>query len=344
VQDDIGVIGRRKDCGPEKRRAAVVSASLDKRIGIVGVGNMGIGIAESIVRGGFDLMAYDISEKKLEEVAALGAKTTTSLPELAASSDVVCVVVLNDAQVRAVGETIADNAKPGTSVLIHSTVRPATIIDLSEYAAEKNVGVLDVSVSGGQEAAKRGTLTLTIGGDEDLARSIWPLLESFGKSILYMGPIGSGVVAKLVNNLIAIGSYALQIEGMRLGSAYGLSEDAMATAIISSQGDSKSIRAWGRMDRKRAIRAEEGDDGTVRPGRELREAALAASARGVTLGITSVISDAMASVLRQRDSELAGSTWSDVRLCSICGQDLAAPFRAAGTHPECRPGYWHVEQ
>jgi 3-hydroxyisobutyrate dehydrogenase len=315
---------------------------LGMRIGIIGVGNMGIGIAESIIRGGFQLSAYDVSERALAEVAALGAKTKATVEELAADSDVISVVVLKDEQVRAVGEIILNCARPGTSLLVHSTVSPSTIVDLGERGARQGINVLDVSVSGGQEGAKRGKLTLSIGGDEAVARSLWPLFEAFGDSIFYMGPTGSGVVAKLVNNLIALGSYALQIEAMRLGAAYGLSEDAMTTAIIASQGDSKAIRCWGRMDRKRAIRAAEGDDGTVRPGRELHEAAAAAGARGVTLAITAVIAEAMTSVLRRRDQEIAGRSWTDVKLCTACGQDLAAPFRESGLHPECRPGYWHA--
>jgi 3-hydroxyisobutyrate dehydrogenase-like beta-hydroxyacid dehydrogenase len=204
------------------------------------------------------------------------------------------------------------------------------------------VHVLDVSVNGGSEKASRGTLTLMVGGDEPTARELWPLFEAFGESVFYMGPTGSGVVAKLINNLIAVGSYALQLEGMRLGAAYGLDEDAITTAVIASQGDNKGIRTWGRHDRKRAVRAAQGVDWSERMGRDLQEAAIAAGQRGVTLSLTSVIADAMPSVLRRRDRELAASpTRPQAQFCSVCGQDLAASFREAGIHPECRPGYWH---
>ena len=95
----------------------------------------------------------------------------------------------------------------------------------------------------------RGTLTLMVGGDEATANRLWPLFTAFGESVFYMGPTGSGVVAKLINNLIALGGYALQLEGMRLGAAYGLREDAITTAVIASQGECKGIRTWGRHDR-----------------------------------------------------------------------------------------------
>ena len=217
------------------------------------------------------------------------------------------------------------------------------MVELGELAATRGIQVLDVSVNGGAENAVRGTLTLMVGGDESTARRLWPLFEAFGENVFYMGPTGSGVVAKLINNLIALGSYALQLEGMRLGAAYGLSEDAVSTAVIASMGDNKGIRTWGRHDRKRAVRAAQGVDWSERMGRDLQEAAIAAGQRGVTLSVTAVIADAMPSMLRRRDRELAVAPPQPAAVfCSVCGQDLAASFRAAGIHPECRPGYWHT--
>jgi 3-hydroxyisobutyrate dehydrogenase len=330
---------------PESQtRWNVVAAGVRTRqIGIVGVGNMGGAIARSILRNDFQLTAFDLSASAVDELVALGAKAAASLPELAAGSDVISVVVVSDEQVRKVGATILEHARPGTAVLVHSTIRPDTIIELGERAAAKGIQVFDVSVNGGAEKASRGTLTLMIGGDEATARELWPLFEAFGENVFYMGPTGSGVVAKLINNLIALGSYALQLEGMRLGAAYGLKEDAVTTAVIASMGDNKGIRTWGRHDRKRAIRASQGVDWTERMGRDLQEAAVAAGHRGVTLSVTSVIADAMPYMLRRRDREIAAAGGlPEAKFCSVCGQDLAASFRAAGIHPECRPGYWHT--
>jgi 3-hydroxyisobutyrate dehydrogenase-like beta-hydroxyacid dehydrogenase len=306
-------------------------------IGIVGVGNMGSAIARSILRSGFDLHAYDHKPEPLAELVGLGGKAASSTAGLAAATDVISIVVVNDEQVREVGQIILDHAKPGTVVLVHSTVRPSTIVDLAAEASERGIQVLDVSVNGGNEKAVRGLLTLMVGGDEPTARRVWPLLESFGGNIFYMGPVGSGVVAKLINNLIMIGSYALQLEGMRLAAAYGLDEDAVATAVISSPGDSRGMRTWGRHDRKRATRAAQGVDWSERMGRDLHEAAIAGGHRGVTMSVTAVIAEAMPSLIRRRDRELAARPPREpIPRCEVCGQELAAPFRAAGTHPECR--------
>ena len=309
-----------------------------EQIGIVGVGNMGGAIARSMIRGGFRLAAFDLRTAAVDELVALGATAAASVDDLAARSKVVSVVVVSDEQVREVGRQIVDAAAPGTFVLVHSTVRPGTVVELAELGAPNGVQVMDVSVNGGNEKATLGTLTLMVGGPDDAVEYCWPLFESFGLNIFHMGPVGSGVVGKLVNNLIALGSYALQLEAMRLAAAYGLGEDAVTSAVIASMGDNRGIRTWGRHDRKRAIRAAQGTDWSERMGRDLEEAAIAAGARGVTLPITATIAEAMPTMLRRRDRELAARPPSPpIPLCKLCDQELAAAFRERGVHPECTP-------
>ena len=310
----------------------------DEQIGIVGVGNMGGAIARSMLREGFDLLAFDLRAEAVDELVQLGAKAAESVVDLAARSKVISLVVVSDDQVRDVGRTIVDAAKPGTFVLVHSTVRPGTVVDLAELGAERGVEVMDVSVNGGNEKATLGTLTLMVGGRRESVEYCRPLFEAFGSNIFPMGPVGSGVVGKLVNNLIALGSYALQLEAMRLAAAYGLEEDDVTSAVIASMGDNRGIRTWGRHDRKRAIRAAQGTDWSERMGRDLEEAAIAAGAHGLTLPVTAVIAEAMPHMLRRRDRELAGRPPAEpVPLCSLCDQELAAPFRERGVHPECTP-------
>jgi 3-hydroxyisobutyrate dehydrogenase len=310
----------------------------DEQIGVVGVGNMGGAIARSILREGFELTAFDLRSQAVEELVQLGATAADSVADVAGRSKVISLVVVSDEQVRDVGRTIVDAAEPGTCVLVHSTVRPGTVVELAELATDKGVQVMDVSVNGGSEKATRGTLTLMVGGPDESVQYCWPLFEAFGLNIFHLGPVGSGVVGKLVNNLIALGSYALQLEAMRLGATYGLDEEDITTAVIASMGDNRGIRTWGRHDRKRAIRAAQGTDWSERMGRDLEEAAIAAGAHGLTLPITAMIAEAMPTMLRRRDRELAVKPPSDpVPLCSVCDQDLAAAFRERGVHPECTP-------
>ena len=299
---------------------------------------MGGAVTRSLLRAKFDVVVYDVRPEATKKLVDAGARAARDLDDLAKQCSAIAVVVVSDAQVKDVGPKIVAAAKPGTRILIHSTVRPSTAVELAEIAAPKDIAVLDVGVNGGNEKADLGKLTLMIGGDDESVRWCWPYFEAVGQHIFHVGPLGSGLVGKLVNNLIAIGSYALQLEAMQLAAAYGMSEDTVTTMVSASQGDNRGIRTWGRHDRKRAERAAQGVDWSERMGRDLEEAAIAGGARGVTLPLTATIAQALPTKLRMRDRELAKRPPSPaVPLCRGCDQELAAPFRKAGIHPECRP-------
>lgn len=311
----------------------------DHRVGVIGVGNMGGAVARSMIRGGFDVIVYDVREDAVRPLVEIGATAATSLDDMIQQVRWVSVVVVNDAQVNEVGGAVVAKAAPGTIVAIHSTVRPSTVVALAEAGAKRDVHVIDVAVNGGNEKANLGLLTLMVGGPEAPIKYAWPLLESFGEHIFHIGPVGSGLVGKLVNNLIAIGSYALQLEAMQLAAAYGVEEDTVATIVAKSQGDNRGMRTWGRHDRKRRERRAQGTDWSERMGRDLEEAAIAAGLRGVSLPLTAITAQALPSKLRQRDRELdRRPPTAAVPLCSVCDSELAAPFRAAGVHPECVTG------
>jgi 3-hydroxyisobutyrate dehydrogenase-like beta-hydroxyacid dehydrogenase len=308
----------------------------DHRIGVIGVGNMGGAVARSMIRGGFDVIVHDLRPDAIQPLVDIGATAAASVADLVRQVRWVSVVVVNDAQVNEVGGAVVATAEPGTIVAIHSTVRPSTVVALAEAGARRNVDVIDVAVNGGNEKANLGRLTLMIGGEERPIQYAWPLLESFGEHIFHIGPVGSGLVGKLVNNLIAIGSYALQLEAVQLAAAYGVDEDTVATIVSKSQGDNRGMRTWGRHDRKRRERRAQGTDWSERMGRDLEEAAIAAGLRGVPLPLTSITAQALPSKLRQRDRYLDSQPPIDpIPLCRGCDSELAPPFRAAGLHPEC---------
>jgi 3-hydroxyisobutyrate dehydrogenase-like beta-hydroxyacid dehydrogenase len=307
------------------------------RIGVIGLGNMGGAVARSMIRGGFDLVVFDLRQEAVDALVELGATAAGSIEELVHACRWISIVVVNDAQVNDVGGQVIARAEPGTIVGIHSTVRPSTAVSLAERAAERGVDVIDVAVNGGNEKANLGKLTLMVGGEDRPVQEAWPLLESFGEHIFHIGPVGSGLVGKLVNNLIALGSYALQLEATQLAAAYGVDEDTVATIVAYSQGDNRGMRTWGRHDRKRRERRAQGTDWTWRMGRDLEEAAIAAGMRGVPLPLTSVAAQTMPFKLRERDRYLDSlPEQPPIPLCSGCDSELAPPFREAGIHPECR--------
>jgi len=309
----------------------------DQPVGVVGVGYMGGAVARSLLREGFKVVVYDVNPDAVARFVDLGATGAASVEELAVQCAVVSIVVVSDAQVNDVGPRIVGAAAPGTVVLIHSTVRPSTAVALAEVAAPRGVDVLDVAVNGGNEKADLGKLTLMIGGDEAAVARCRPVFEAIGEHTFHIGPLGSGLVGKLVNNLIAIGSYSLQLEAVQLAAAYGIDEDTVATVVAFSQGDNRGMRTWGRHDRKRLARKAQGVEWYERMGRDLEEAAIAGGSRGVTLPLTAIIAQALPQKLRERDRYLEKHPLGPIPLCSGCDQELAPPFRAEGLHPECRP-------
>jgi 3-hydroxyisobutyrate dehydrogenase-like beta-hydroxyacid dehydrogenase len=124
---------------------------------------------------------------------------------------------------------------------------------------------------------------------------------------------------------------------MELGAAYGLTEDTITTFVTPrSSGNSRGLRTWGRHDRARRERRAASVDWSERMGKDLYEAAIAAGLRGVTLPLTAAAAQMLPMKLRQRDREVdhRGPFHPGPR-CSVCDYELAAPFRAAGVHPEC---------
>jgi hypothetical protein len=206
------------------------------------------------------------------------------------------------------------------------------VIDLAGRAADNGIGVVDAGCGGGAELAEQGRLTLFIGGDDDQVKRCWPLFEAISEYRFHVGPPGAGEAAKLVNNLMSIATYAVNLEAMQLGAAYGLTEDTITTFVTPrSSGNSRGLRTWGRHDRARRERRAASVDWSERMGKDLFEAAIAAGLRGVTLPVTAAAAQMLPMKLRQRDREVdARGTFHPGPRCAVCDYELAAPFRAAG--------------
>jgi 3-hydroxyisobutyrate dehydrogenase len=303
-------------------------------VGVVGVGDMGEGIVNSLLRSGWTVLAYARRPGVLDAVVARGARVAATPAALAACSDVVLVVVTDDEQVTAVVRQLLPDARPGTIVLVCSTVLPRTITTLADEARAAGCDVVDAGVAGGREKADRGLLTVMIGGTDDAVSRCLPVIESFGTHPFHLGPAGAGVAGKLVNNVLTGGIQALTIEAMRLAAVHGIDEDRVTEIVTVSGGDSKVIRTWGRYDRIRR---------TFWPGRpraavydyiakDLRNAVVAGGQRGLVLPLISTAARLLPMLFAERDAAL---TPVDLPRCSRCGQELAPTYRARGVHPEC---------
>lgn len=217
------------------------------KVGFVGLGEMGKGMAKNLVTKGFDLTVYDVSEEPVKELKQLGAKEAKSLKELAATTDVIFSMVRDDAQTEAVmwgKDGILDGIRSGSTIIINSTLTPSLVQKLAADAAKKGVGVLDSPVSGARTKAEAGTLTLLVGGDESLFKKMEPILKVVGQNIFYMGSVGMGEVAKLANNMILFSSMASTTEGLAFAVKAGFPVKTILDFINVSTGVNWAAQNW----------------------------------------------------------------------------------------------------
>ncbi|MDO9495088.1 MAG: NAD(P)-dependent oxidoreductase [Nocardioides sp.] len=195
----------------------------DLRVGFVGLGNIGKPMALRLAAAdGIDLTVFDVAREPLVELEAAGAGVAESVAALAAGSDVVCVMVRDDDQVRDVLGEILGVAGDAQTVVIHSTVAPTTPAELADTAARHGVKVVDAPVSGGAMGAADGTLAIMVGGSDEAFAAARPALEAMGSLVTHAGPIGAGTKLKLARNLMHFVAFTAATEAQRLAEAAGL--------------------------------------------------------------------------------------------------------------------------
>jgi 3-hydroxyisobutyrate dehydrogenase len=211
------------------------------RVGFVGLGTMGGAMAANAKRAGFEVSAWNRTPGRAPDLDGLGVTTRDSAAAVAANSDIVITIVSDTPDVEAVlfgPGGVAEGAKPGTLVVDMSTISPSATRDFAERLAAKGIQMLDGPVSGGSEGAKKGTLSIFIGGDAaDLERAR-PVLESLGTTITHVGPIGSGQAVKAVNQVILAGTYLGVAEGIVLALKAGLDVDQVVGALSGGAAQS----------------------------------------------------------------------------------------------------------
>ena len=232
-------------------------------IGLIGLGAMGRPAAEILARAGLPTFCYDEDGAVMDRVAAAGVRPTGSVTELAAVSDVVVVMVPSDQDVLDVCSAengVLSTARPGSVVLICSSVTPDTCRRIAEAAAPRDVGVLDAALTGGVRAAEAGEINLLVGGDEKVLDGVRPQLAPWTKTVHHLGPLGSGQVGKTVNNLCHWGQLSAIVEALRLGRELGVPPAKLRAALLDGPAASRTIAemelmrlTWHRKDLANAM-------------------------------------------------------------------------------------------
>lgn len=214
------------------------------RVGFIGLGSQGAPMARRIVEGGYELTLWARRPASLEPFADTAAKVAGSPAELAAASDLVCLCVVGDDDVREVldGDTgVLAGLEAGGVIAIHSTVHPDTCREIAEAAARKGVSVIDAPVSGGAPAVEAGTLLVMAGGAEADVERCRPVFATYADPIVHLGPLGSGQVTKILNNLLFSANLGAAMSTLELGESLGVARDKLCEVIGRGSANSKAV-------------------------------------------------------------------------------------------------------
>jgi len=208
-----------------------------QRIGFIGLGGMGGGMASRLAESGYELAVYNRTREKAEPVAALGARVADSPADAARDADVVMLSLSNQDVVEAVlfGEDgAADALRAGGFILDLSTVPPGFARELATRAREADKRALDTCVLGAPHHARTGELRVMVGGGEDDFHAVEGILQTIGKEVTYLGPNGLGATMKLVLNMLMGVQMPALAEAIVFGERAGLPRQAILQMIAGS--------------------------------------------------------------------------------------------------------------
>lgn len=200
--------------------------------GVIGLGAMGAGMAMNLHKAGRLHRIWNRTARKAERLAAeTGVTMSSSVESLASECDLIVVCVSRDADVIEVVKKIAQTARPGTIVVDTSTVSSDTAVQAAKILDAKGVRFLDCPVSGGVEGAKKGTLSMMVGGDAaDLERARGTL-SSMAANIVHIGPTGAGQACKAVNQIMCAGINQAVTEALAFGEDMKLNMDRVLDVV-----------------------------------------------------------------------------------------------------------------
>jgi 3-hydroxyisobutyrate dehydrogenase len=213
-----------------------------RRVGFVGVGNMGWPMAANLVRAGFDVTAADAVPGRADAFAAETGGAAGPPAAAAEQADAVVTMLPTSAHVAEVIEQISTVLRAGTLVIDMSSGVPGTTQAIAARLAELQVGLIDCPVSGGVARARTGELAIMAGGDARLLRRAEPLLMAMGASVHHCGGVGAGQAMKALNNLVSAGGFLIGIEALLIGQKFGLDPARMVDVLNSATGMNNSTQ------------------------------------------------------------------------------------------------------
>jgi 3-hydroxyisobutyrate dehydrogenase-like beta-hydroxyacid dehydrogenase len=198
-----------------------------------------------VKKSNHQVMVFDLNAAALKTCTDLGATAAKSVAEVTKGADVVMTSLPMPKDVEAV--TLGDNGilaniGKGQTYIDLSTNAPSMVKKIGAAMAAKGIAMLDAPVSGGTTGAEAATIAIMVGGDKKVFDDVLPVLQSFSANVIYMGGLGTGTVAKLVNNMLSFCNMAALSEGMILGTSAGLDPDKLLHVIANASGNSNAVK------------------------------------------------------------------------------------------------------
>jgi 2-hydroxy-3-oxopropionate reductase len=271
-------------------------------VAFIGLGIMGLPMAKNLLAAGFDVVGHNRSKGKVDTFVEAGGKGADSAVEAARGAEVVITMLPDSPDVEAVllgtgeGDGVLAHVPEGTLVVDMSTIRPDTARHLAEVGGPKGLGVLDAPVSGGDQGAIDGTLSIMVGAsDADFERAK-PLFEAMGKVVAHVGPAGAGQTVKAANQLIGAGNLELVAEALVFLEAHGVDTRTATRVLAGGMAGSAMLERKGP-----AMLARDFEPGfrVELHHKDLGIVQAAAREAGVTIPLGAVVSQLMGSLVAQ---------------------------------------------
>ena len=207
---------------------------MDKRVGFIGLGTMGMPMARNLIKAGFSVTAYNRTSAKAARLAEEGAVKAASPADVAAVNPIIITIVSDtpDVESLVLGRGgVVEGIKPDSVVVDMSTISPEATRNIARLLGERQCHMLDAPVSGGEQGAIDGTLSVMVGGDEAILERCRPALQALGKSIVHVGTSGMGQTVKLMNQILVAGNLNAVVEALMFGRKQGVDLERAIDAV-----------------------------------------------------------------------------------------------------------------
>jgi len=220
---------------------------MSKKIGFIGIGLMGLPMAKNILKAGYNLKAFNRSQKKAEALKEFGAEISVTIDDAVKDTDVVITMLTDDTAINEVMDSsnFLENLKSDATVIDMSSVKPTTATKHGNNLKSKNINYLDAPVSGGTIGAEKASLAIMVGGEQKVFDNVLDVLNTMGNPTL-VGPSGSGQVSKLANQIIVGLTIGAVAEAITLCEKAGANPNKMIKALSGGWADSKILQTHGK--------------------------------------------------------------------------------------------------